>query len=72
LWDDYRYVPEEFLDAGDKVVVPFRESGRGRESGATSEMLGATVWTVRDGKVVHTKVYTNRRQALSDAGLRPG
>lgn len=72
LWDDYRYVPEKFLDAGDKVVVLFRESGRGRESGVTSEMLGATVWTIRDGMVVHTKVYTDRKRALRDVGLQHG
>jgi ketosteroid isomerase-like protein len=70
LWDEYRYVPEQFLDAGDRVVVLFRESGRGRESGVPSEMLGATVWTIRDGKVVHTKVYADREQALEDVGLQ--
>ena len=68
-WDDYRYEAEEFIAAGDEVVVFFRETGRGKESGAASELLGATVWTVRDGRVVHTKVYTDRREALAAVGL---
>ena len=31
--------------------------------------MGATVWTVRHGRVVHTKVYTDRREALEAVGL---
>ena len=69
-WDDYRFEAEECIAAGDEVVVFFRETGRGKESGAASELLGATVWTVRDGRVVHTKVYTDRREALGAVGLR--
>ncbi len=68
-WDDYRYEAEDFLDAGEEVVVLFRESGRGKESGATVEIVGATVWTIREGKVVRTKTYTDRRKALEAVGL---
>ena len=69
-WEDYRYVPEEVLDAGDEVVVLFRESGRGKDSGVTTELLGATVWTLRGGRVVRMKTYTDRAEALEAAGLR--
>ena len=69
LWDDYGYEPEDVLDAGEKVVVLFRETGRGRESGAATVFLGATVWTIQHGKVVHTKTYTDRSEALEAVGL---
>jgi ketosteroid isomerase-like protein len=69
-WDDYRYDAEKFFDAGDRVVVFFREHGRGKESGAAAELVGATLWTIRDGKVVHTRTYTDRREALNAVGLR--
>ena len=69
LWEDYSYVAEEFLDAGDEVVVFFRESGRGRDSGVTAEILGATVWTLGEGRVVRMKTYTDRSEALEAVGL---
>jgi len=68
-WEDYSYEVERLIDAGDQVVVLFRETGRGKESGVASEIVGATVWTVADGKVVHTKTYTDRREALEAVGL---
>jgi ketosteroid isomerase-like protein len=69
-WDDYSYIAEDFLDAGDEVVVLFRESGRGKDSGVTTELLGATVWTLREGRVVRMKTYTDRAEALEAVGLR--
>ena len=68
LWHDYTYEVQEVVDAGDEVVVLFREAGRGKESGAAIELLGATVWTVREGRVVRTKTYTDRREAFEAVG----
>ena len=68
-WDDYSYVAEDVLDAGDEVVVLFRESGRGKDSGVTTELVGATVWTLREGRVIRMKTYTNRTEALEAVGL---
>jgi ketosteroid isomerase-like protein len=70
VWDDYSYEPQEVIDAGDEVVVFFRETGRGKESGILTEFLGATVWTVEKGRVVRTKTYADRRQALEAVGVR--
>jgi ketosteroid isomerase-like protein len=69
LWDDYSYEAEDVLDAGDSVVVLFRERGRAKASGASVELLGATVWTIRDGKVASSKTYTDRAEALAAVGL---
>ncbi|HWH45255.1 MAG TPA: nuclear transport factor 2 family protein [Thermoleophilaceae bacterium] len=69
-WEEYSYEAERFIDAGEHIIVFFREHGRGRESGVTSEIVGATVWTVAAGKVIATKTYTNRREALDAVGLR--
>lgn len=68
-WDEYSYEVEDLIDAGGEVVVLFRESARGKESGASSRLLGATVWTVRHGRVVQTKTYTDRARALAAVGL---
>lgn len=69
-WEDYRYEAERFFDAGDRVVVFFRELGRGRESGVAVELVGATVWTIHDGKVIRTRTYSDRREALNAVGIR--
>src|SRR5437764_8561370 len=50
-WDEYRFAPERYLDAGDdKVVLLWRESGRGKGSEVEGEIVGATGWTVRSGR----------------------
>jgi uncharacterized protein len=67
-FDDYRVEPEEFVDAGDSVVVVVSISGRGRESGLELEMHVAHLWTVRDGKVVRGEVHRKKEEALAAAG----
>ena len=69
--EDYRMVPEEFIDAGeDRVLVFSREGGRGRGSGA--EVISqptAHLWTIRNGKAVSMRSYWERAEALDAAGL---
>ncbi len=69
--DDYRMVPERFIDAGDDRVLVFsREGGRGKGSGADVEThLTAHLWTLRDGKAVRMQSYWERSDALDAAGL---
>ncbi len=71
--DDYRVVPEEFIDAGeDRVLVLSREGGRGRGSGA--EVISqptAHVWTIQDGKATSLRSYWERADALEAVGLGP-
>ena len=69
--DDYRMVPERFIDAGDDRVLVFsREGGRGKGSGAeVFTHLTAHVWTVKDGKAVRMQSYWERADALQAVGL---
>jgi ketosteroid isomerase-like protein len=62
--------PETFIDAGDHVVVPFRLSARGKRSGAPVEFTGILVYTLRGGKIVRIRNYTDRDEALEAAGVR--
>jgi ketosteroid isomerase-like protein len=70
--EDYRMVPEEFIDAGtDQVLVFSREGGRGRGSGAEVQTHPtAHVWTIRDGKAIRMQSYWERSDALEAVGLR--
>ena len=69
--EDYRMVPEEFIDAGDDQVLVFsREGGRGRGSGAeVMTQPTAHLWTIRGGKAVRMRSYWERSDALEAAGL---
>jgi ketosteroid isomerase-like protein len=69
-WEEARPVAEEFIDVGDQVVVTVHEWGRGRGSGIEVEGRFFNVVTLRDRKVVRKVEFTERAQALEDAGLR--
>ena len=62
--------PEEFIDAGDVVVVPVRFGGRARHTGIDVEFSYVHVLTVQNGKTVRIDVYESKAQALEAAGLR--
>jgi ketosteroid isomerase-like protein len=68
-FEDYRVEAEEFVDAGDAVVVPVRIFGRGRASGAVMETRLAHVWTFRGGKVIRGDVYRSTAEAFDAVGL---
>jgi len=69
-WDDYAIRAEEYLDAGDSVVVKLQFKGRGKASGI--EVTGGSyqVHTIREGKTVEMNEFTDRAEALEAVGLR--
>jgi len=68
-FEDYRVEPEEFIDAGDAVVVPVRISGRGRVSGAMLEVRLVHVWVLRNGKAIRNEIYRTPAEAFETLGL---
>jgi uncharacterized protein len=69
-WEEYRFEPEEFTDAGEFVLVSVRARGRGLGSGAPAEMQVFHVFELRDGKVLRVGGYIDRAEALEAVGLR--
>jgi ketosteroid isomerase-like protein len=67
-WESFQLGPDEFLDAGDQVVVPFTNRGQGRD-GIELQARGTFVWTIRDGAIVRACLYQERDEALEAAGL---
>jgi ketosteroid isomerase-like protein len=67
-WDDFQVVPEEFLDADDRVIVLGHFQGRGKATGRTLDAPYAHVWTLRDGKAVHFRSYTDTANFLQSLG----
>jgi ketosteroid isomerase-like protein len=54
----------------DRVLVLYRRRARMRGTDSTIEQKGATLWTLREGKLVHGVDFGDRAQALEAAGLR--
>jgi ketosteroid isomerase-like protein len=68
-WSDFSLELDEFIDAGDRVVVVFRLKATGRGSGVTVERRDGLVVTLRDGLAVRLDYYNTREQALEAVGL---
>jgi ketosteroid isomerase-like protein len=74
-WEDFRAGAEEFRELDDQLVLVLNYfSGRGKASGLQVERAqtkGASLFHVRDGKVVRLVIYANRALAFADLGLAP-
>jgi ketosteroid isomerase-like protein len=68
-WEDFRMEPEEFIDAGDKVVLVMRLFATGKGSGVPVERQDGIVYTMGDGRMVRIDYFNNRADALAAAGL---
>jgi ketosteroid isomerase-like protein len=67
-WELARWEAEEFIDAGEHVVMSFTNRMTGRD-GIEVQARGTLLWTLRAGKVVRVRLYQKRREALEAAGL---
>jgi ketosteroid isomerase-like protein len=63
-FDALRLDPEEFIDAGDQIVVSLHQRIRGKGSGA--EVVGriAHVWTMSGGAALRLRIFADKESAL--------
>jgi ketosteroid isomerase-like protein len=66
---DFSYDVEAVRDLGDQVAVSLRIRGRGPHSGIDVDYRFATLFTMRDGKIVRIDRFTDLGEALEAAGL---
>ena len=70
IWDSWQQEVERVLDAGEKgVVALLRFRARGRESAVPVESPWAIVATLRDGRIVTSRVFLTHEEALEAVGL---
>jgi ketosteroid isomerase-like protein len=67
--DDLRADPHEFIEAGDRVIVPVRLHGRAKGSGKPVAYELVQVWVGREGKAIRLVTYPDREAALADVSL---
>jgi hypothetical protein len=59
LYSAFSVVPQDFVDAGDRVIVLGEFSGTGKASGTTFQTPFVHVFTYNDGKCVRYQNYTD-------------
>jgi ketosteroid isomerase-like protein len=63
-WEEYSAEPVEFIDAGDYVVVDFREVGIAKGSGIRVEENFAHVFKVENGQITEWRMFGPVDEAL--------
>jgi ketosteroid isomerase-like protein len=67
---EYYAEPEDFVDAGECVIVRIRQGGRGRSSTVGVEMpFYWQLYRLRAGRAVRVEVYREEDEARRAAGL---
>ncbi len=61
-WEGFTVMPEEFLDAGERVVVMGTYGGLYKGTGRRVRAQFAHIWNVEDGRVVGFRQYTDTKQ----------
>jgi ketosteroid isomerase-like protein len=68
-WKNYKPEVNEFIDAGENVIVVLHEKASIADSDVELERDVFQVWTLRDGLVVKWRVFETREDALEAVGL---
>ena len=63
-FDALELQPQEFIDAGDQIVVSLQQRIRGKGSGAVVVDHIAHVWTMQDGVAVRLRIFGDKAKAL--------
>jgi ketosteroid isomerase-like protein len=66
------FIPERFVEVGDKIVAVLLMRGRGRGSGVPVEDRIAHLWTLRDGRAYRVQVYSDPDEAIAAARAGDG
>jgi ketosteroid isomerase-like protein len=69
IWEGWRAEAEQFLDAGEYVVVFLTVSGTARVSRTPVAIPIAHVVEFRAGRMTRTRAFLDRREALRAVGL---
>ncbi len=64
-WDNFTARVDEFIDAGDTIVTLGVDSGTYKATGKTMQAPTASIWTLKDGKVVKFRQYIDTLAVVS-------
>ncbi len=66
-WEEFRPIPEEYGDLGERVLALGRLRTRGRASGAPSDAPWGGVYDFRDGRISRIRTYLDHDEATRAA-----
>lgn len=61
-WGDYRTSVDEFIDAGDRIIVLGRYRGTYKATGGKVDAAVCTIYRIRDGRIWHWQQFTDTAQ----------
>jgi ketosteroid isomerase-like protein len=67
-WESQRIEPQDFIEIGEHVIVPWTLRATGRD-GIEVQARVAWTFTLRDGAIRRVCMYQERSEALEAAGL---
>jgi ketosteroid isomerase-like protein len=70
--DRVNFEPEDFIQVGERVVVPLTLRARGRTTGIETAQEAVTIWDVKDGKAIRIEVYATLEEAMAAARSTAG
>lgn len=70
VYENYRIEADEYIGAGDRIVVVGRARGTARGSGMELDQSVFFLWTARNGKLASLEAFRNRDEVLEAVGLR--
>lgn len=68
-WEEFRPVPEDYRDLGDRVLALGRLKTRGRGSGVPIDSPWGGVFDFRGNEISHIRTYLDQDEASRAAGL---
>jgi ketosteroid isomerase-like protein len=68
-WDEFRPVPDDYRDLGNRVLGLGRLRAQGRNSGAAIDAPWAGIFDFRETKVFRIRTYLDHPEALKAVGL---
>jgi ketosteroid isomerase-like protein len=69
-WEDWTLEVEDYIDAGDELVVAIiHQRARSKGTGVSVDMHFGQVWTIQDGKQRLMRMYGSPAEALAAAGM---
>jgi len=71
-WEEFRPLPEEYLDLGGSVLALGRLRTRGRGSGVPIDSPWGGIYDLRRGKISRIRTFLDHGEALRAAGLADG
>jgi ketosteroid isomerase-like protein len=68
-WEGWHFEVEEVREVGREVLAGIHERAKGADTGVSVDQRRYLAFTLRDGKIVRVRMFSDRQEALEAVGL---